>query len=164
MGADDCIGRSPCWYDIGTFSFSVGAAAHFYGDVTRRFIATVFCQTAPKIPHAIHPDDFDRINETFAQSMVSGRVYRGDVRLKSKTGEYRWHSVVGEPVLNDEHKIVKWVGAFTDRYPYILSTGRRQIRLFLFRPSPTPGAAALRRASGTVLRFAGFVLPPSFAR
>ncbi len=64
----------------------------------------------------VHPDDYDRINEAFAQSLASGQVYKSDVRLRNKTGEYRWHSVVGEPVFDLGHKIVKWVGAFTDTH------------------------------------------------
>ena len=41
-------------------------------------------------------------------------LYRCDVRIKSKDGDYRWHTVIGEPVFDKENKIVKWVGAFTD--------------------------------------------------
>ncbi len=62
----------------------------------------------------VHPDDFDNINAAWMRSISTGSIYRHDVRLKSKSGEYRWHTVVGEPTLDKENNIVKWVGAFTD--------------------------------------------------
>lgn len=62
----------------------------------------------------VHPDDYDGINEAWIHSMTTGKIYKYDVRFKSKEGDYRWFTVNGEPVLDDENKIVKWVGAFTD--------------------------------------------------
>ncbi|MFN0274788.1 MAG: PAS domain S-box protein [Chitinophagales bacterium] len=62
----------------------------------------------------VHPDDYDNINAGWIHSLTKGNNYTFDVRLKSKSGEYRWHTVKGEPVLDKENKIVKWVGAFTD--------------------------------------------------
>ena len=62
----------------------------------------------------VHPDDFDNINQTWAHCLASGSIYKCDVRLRNKQGEYRWFTVNGEPVLNNENKIIKWVGAFTD--------------------------------------------------
>ncbi len=62
----------------------------------------------------VHPDDYDAINAEWMNSLTTGNIYRYDVRLKNKEGEYRWFSVNGEPVLNTQNKIEKWVGAFTD--------------------------------------------------
>lgn len=62
----------------------------------------------------VHPDDYDKITEAWVKSLNTGNFYAFDARLKSKEGEYRWHAVKGEPVLDKENKIVKWVGAFTD--------------------------------------------------
>lgn len=62
----------------------------------------------------VHPDDYDGINAAWVQSLITGNTYKSDVRLKSKTGEYRWHTVKGEPILDKENIIIKWVGAFTD--------------------------------------------------
>lgn len=64
----------------------------------------------------VHPDDYDYINGAWAKSLESGNSYKFDVRLKSKTGEYRWHTVNGEAVLGEDNKIAKWVGAFTDTH------------------------------------------------
>jgi PAS domain S-box-containing protein len=62
----------------------------------------------------VHPDDYEAINAEWMNSLNTGNIYRYDVRLKNKEGEYRWFSVNGEPVLNAQNKIEKWVGAFTD--------------------------------------------------
>lgn len=61
----------------------------------------------------IHPDDFKLFNDKWRESITDGHLFNFDVRLKSKAGEYRWHSVIGEPVFEDE-KIIKWVGGYTD--------------------------------------------------
>ncbi len=62
----------------------------------------------------VHPDDLDAINTAWANSLSKGEIYRHDVRLKSKTGEYRWFTINGNPVLGEENKIIKWIGALTD--------------------------------------------------
>jgi PAS domain S-box-containing protein len=64
----------------------------------------------------VHPDDYERLNESWSASRATGKLYAFDVRLKSKTGDYRWFTVVGEPVMDEENNIVKWVGAFTDNH------------------------------------------------
>ncbi len=62
----------------------------------------------------VHPADYDNITAAWVHSLTTGTNYTYDVRLKSKGGEYRWHNVKGEPVLDDQNNITKWVGAFTD--------------------------------------------------
>jgi PAS domain S-box-containing protein len=62
----------------------------------------------------IHPDDFDENASIWSHSLATGEPYRCDVRVKRKDGNYRWHAVIGEPVLDVDNKIIKWVGAFTD--------------------------------------------------
>jgi len=64
----------------------------------------------------VHPDDYDHINAAWLKSLTTGNFYKADVRLLSKNGDYRWHTVNGEPVYDKENKIVKWVGAFTDTH------------------------------------------------
>ncbi|KAF2333713.1 PAS domain S-box protein [Flavobacterium daemonense] len=62
----------------------------------------------------IHPDDFDENARIWSHSLTTGETYRCDVRVRRKDGNYRWHAVIGEPVLDIDGKILKWVGAFTD--------------------------------------------------
>jgi len=61
----------------------------------------------------IHPDDLESNTKIWMDSLTTGNVYKCDVRLRNKHGEYRWHTVTGEAVY-DKEKIIKWVGAFTD--------------------------------------------------
>jgi PAS domain S-box-containing protein len=62
----------------------------------------------------IHPDDLEENTKIWNKSLATGAVYKTDVRVLRKDGTYRWHAVIGEPVLNKDNKIIKWVGAFTD--------------------------------------------------
>jgi PAS domain S-box-containing protein len=62
----------------------------------------------------IHPDDYDENARIWAHSLKTGELYKCDVRIKRYDGNYRWHTVIGEPVFNESNKIIKWVGAFTD--------------------------------------------------
>jgi PAS domain S-box-containing protein len=47
------------------------------------------------------------------KSLQTGIPIRGDVRLRDVSGNFRWHTLNGEPIYA-EGKIVKWVGSFTD--------------------------------------------------
>ncbi|KQB39411.1 PAS domain S-box protein [Flavobacterium aquidurense] len=62
----------------------------------------------------IHPADFEENTRVWKHSLETGELYKTDVRVLKKDGTYRWHTVIGEPVLNKDNKIIKWVGAFTD--------------------------------------------------
>jgi PAS domain S-box-containing protein len=62
----------------------------------------------------VHPEDIEKINNSWAQSLVSGGRYREEVRLKNSHGNYLWHYVQGEPIKNEKGEIVKWIGAFTN--------------------------------------------------
>ncbi len=62
----------------------------------------------------IHPEDLKENIKIWNYSLKTGQVFRSDVRVLRKDGSYRWHTVLGEPVLDADNKIIKWVGAFTD--------------------------------------------------
>jgi len=62
----------------------------------------------------VHPDDMGIIAKAWLNSISTGEMYKSEVRLKSKTGEYRWHHVQGEPIRDEGGTIIKWIGAFTD--------------------------------------------------
>lgn len=64
----------------------------------------------------VHPDDIDGINSAWLRSLATGEFYKYDVRLKSISGLYKWFTVTGEPVYDENKKIIKWVGAFNDTH------------------------------------------------
>jgi PAS domain S-box-containing protein len=61
-----------------------------------------------------HPDDIEGINKAFSHCLATGDTYKYDVRLKSRNQKYRWFTVSGVPLFDDNHNIVKWIGAFMD--------------------------------------------------
>jgi PAS domain S-box-containing protein len=77
----------------------------------------------------VHPDDYERLNLAWEHSVERGKFHTIDVRLKSKSGEYKWHTVKGEPVLDIKNNIVKWVGAFTDIHTEKLFTKELEVKV-----------------------------------
>jgi PAS domain S-box-containing protein len=62
----------------------------------------------------IHPDDVEPTGKIWEHSLISGDVYKAELRLKNKNGEYRWHYVHGEPVKNEKGQVTRWIGSLTD--------------------------------------------------
>lgn len=62
----------------------------------------------------IHPADINRLTHLWIDCLQTGKTYKGEVRLKNKKDEYRWHLVHGEPLRDEAGTITKWVGAFAD--------------------------------------------------
>lgn len=62
----------------------------------------------------VHPDDLHHIIGHWAGCLATGDIYKTQVRLKSKNGDYQWFYVHGEPVINEQGNIEKWIGSFTN--------------------------------------------------
>ena len=62
----------------------------------------------------IHPDDIQRHLATWRESLVAGKPFEIEVRLRRSDGEYRWHYVHGLPLRDDRGEILKWYGISTD--------------------------------------------------
>lgn len=62
----------------------------------------------------IHPLDFDLNLHIWQQSLQTGNTYRNDFRLKTKIGNYRWHTVIAESILDTNLKVTGWAGSLTD--------------------------------------------------
>ncbi|MBA4853004.1 ATP-binding protein [Emticicia sp. BO119] len=62
----------------------------------------------------LHPDDYEKMAKTWNHSLNTGNIYKIELRLKNKAGEYRWHYGQGEPVRNDHGEIINWIGNFMD--------------------------------------------------
>lgn len=69
----------------------------------------------------VHADDMEKIMSEWASSKATGKIYKTEVRLKNKAGNYRWHFVQGEPIQNGQGEITRWIGAFTDIHNQKLS-------------------------------------------
>ena len=64
--------------------------------------------------YMMHPDDREWLTAFWNEAFAKGKGYQHEVRLKSKEGVYRWFYSVGEPVLDADKKVSKWVGSLTD--------------------------------------------------
>ena len=63
----------------------------------------------------IHPDDSDRISQTWLRSVATGERYAQEYRLlRASDRTYRWHMVTTDPIHDAESNVVKWVGVATD--------------------------------------------------
>lgn len=62
----------------------------------------------------LHPDDYKRMEKAWHHSLSTGDIYKIELRLKNKAGEYRWHYGQGEPVRNEQGEIINWIGTFMD--------------------------------------------------
>ncbi|RZK81103.1 MAG: PAS domain S-box protein [Pedobacter sp.] len=62
----------------------------------------------------IHPDDFNRVLESWQKSLDTGNPYQIEFRLLDKDGEYRWWLVRAVALKDVEGKVIKWYGTNTD--------------------------------------------------
>ena len=62
----------------------------------------------------VHPDDVERSNDSWIQSVNGGSQYESEYRLCSKDGDYRWFRARAVPIRDSEGKIVKWYGTCSD--------------------------------------------------
>jgi PAS domain S-box-containing protein len=88
---------------------------------------------------AIHPDDRERVEAAWQDSISSGKVFDSRYRVRSRTGSYRHYDVRAVPIERDG-KIIEWVGASTD------VTAQREAEEMRGRLTEQLSAAALRTA------------------
>lgn len=62
----------------------------------------------------VHPDDWPVIGKAWSESLATGSLYKTEVRMRDRSGNYRWHFVHGEPLRDEENNVLQWIGAFTD--------------------------------------------------
>lgn len=61
----------------------------------------------------VHPEDYDRVIDTWRQSAVSGEPYESEYRLRREDGQYEWFLGRSVPVRDANGTIVQWVGTAT---------------------------------------------------
>ena len=70
-----------------------------------------FPATYESMRHLIHSDDIERVELCFRQSLKSAKGFNLDLRMRKKSGEYRWVSTHGKTVEKDaENKAMRMVG------------------------------------------------------
>src|SRR5690606_33658843 len=70
--------------------------------------------TTPHDGSAIHPDDWDRANAAWQESLRTGRTYEIQHRTRRPDGEYRWMMARAMPVIGEDGRPVRWFGTAVD--------------------------------------------------
>jgi PAS domain S-box-containing protein len=88
---------------------------------------------------SIHPEDRERVERDWRESLRSGRIFEERFRMRTRGGSYRHYDVRAVPIERDG-KIAEWVGACTD------VTSQREAEEMRHRLTDQLSAAALRTA------------------
>ncbi|MBC7712389.1 MAG: response regulator [Rhizobacter sp.] len=67
-----------------------------------------------KWSHVHHPEDIDRVMQTWKNSLMTGKPYQCEYRIKGKDGQYRWFLARALPTRDSIGNITKWIGTNTD--------------------------------------------------
>jgi PAS domain S-box-containing protein len=62
----------------------------------------------------IHPDDFPETIRAFGHAIQTGTSYQTVHRLRRADGEFRWHHARGEPLRDEDGRIIQWYGLAVD--------------------------------------------------
>ena len=62
----------------------------------------------------VHPDDFPETANKFFHAIQTGTSYQAVNRLRRADGEYRWYHTRGEPLRDQDGRIIQWYGLSVD--------------------------------------------------
>ena len=62
----------------------------------------------------LHPDDQERVRQSWTASVAAGSVYQVEYRLRRHDGQFRWVLMRGVPRRNEAGAVTMWVGGGTD--------------------------------------------------
>lgn len=62
----------------------------------------------------MHPDEFSAFQTGLHAAAQSGIPYVSEMRFKNTEGKYIWHLNIASPILDEENKLIMWVGSTTD--------------------------------------------------
>jgi PAS domain S-box-containing protein len=68
---------------------------------------------------AIHPEDRERVAESWRRALAEGTPVENQYRLRRADGSYAWTLARGAPVLNEDGSVREWMGThqdISDRY------------------------------------------------
>ncbi|WP_193789008.1 PAS domain S-box protein, partial [Zavarzinella formosa] len=63
---------------------------------------------------AVHPDDRERVRETWAAAMNTRMIYDTEYRIRIRSGEYRHFAVQGVALCDPDGILEEWVGTLAD--------------------------------------------------
>ena len=62
----------------------------------------------------IHPEEVERVQAARAAALRGGLPYSDQMRLRHRSGEYRWFLVQAQPVRNSDGTVQRFIGVATD--------------------------------------------------
>lgn len=62
----------------------------------------------------VHPEDIDSVFEAWNIALRSGKPFECDIRLRSRSGDYRWHLCRTAPAFDERGEVVRFYGTSTD--------------------------------------------------
>lgn len=75
----------------------------------------------------LHPDDYERAEAYWNESVDTGEDYIIEFRIRRKDGEYRWHLTRAQPVRNELGSITKWYGGIVDIHEHKMLEREHQL-------------------------------------
>jgi PAS domain S-box-containing protein len=81
----------------------------------------------------LHPDDAERAEAYWKESVESGMDYVIEFRIRRADGEYRWHLTRAQPIRDHQGNITKWYGGTVDIHEHKML--EREHRLIVERLS-----------------------------
>ena len=75
----------------------------------------------------LHPDDYERAETYWGESVDTGADYVIEYRIRRKDGEYRWHLTRAQPVRNQLGVITKWYGGTVDIHEHKILEREHQL-------------------------------------
>lgn len=75
----------------------------------------------------LHPDDYERAEAYWNESVDTGVDYIIEFRIRRKDGEYRWHLTRAQPVRNEQGVITKWYGGTVDIHEHKMLEREHQL-------------------------------------
>lgn len=82
------------WYEV------TGLSENFKGAAAREKV--------------VHPEDLERINTLWNSTVQKGEPYYSELRIRNKSGEYKWYLSKAVPVKDESGKVTKWYGSVTE--------------------------------------------------
>jgi len=63
---------------------------------------------------AVHPEDRERVLDLWNAVVQTGETYSSEFRFRAADGDYHWHLARAVPVRDEEGRVERWFGYFTD--------------------------------------------------
>jgi hypothetical protein len=75
----------------------------------------------------LHPEDMRRIASIWRKGLQTKEPIQDTLRLLNRDGEYRWHSMTGGPIRNEEGVIIRWISVCSDIHEQKTSAERLEM-------------------------------------